>query len=412
MHPSANTAGGRRVTRWTRELIITKILEWNELYGEPPCSADWNPSLARWRAQEWRVERYRAGVWPSTNAAKRPFGGSFDAAVRAAGLEPHRSGPRRRPPGVARPAVAQREPMAPRSVDDALLEASERVHAMERRVAELERALAAAERRADRAEDQLSDARVRARRASERERRARNGRERVRVAERAASEQVEALAADADARVRAAYDQAQAAVADTRETIRLAFIAALQNLPPRQRAVLILCEVLRWKASEVAELLDTSVASVNSALQRARATLEQRDMDADEVAPEVGSADAELLERYVAAFERYDMEALTALLHEDATLSMPPYDLWLQGERDIVAWMLGPGAKCRGSRMVPVAANGSPAWGQYRRREDGAGYDPWALVVIETRDGKVTGINSFLDTDRLFPAFGLPPRLD
>src|SRR6185312_11033887 len=96
MHPSANTAGGRRVTRWTRELIIEKILEWNELYGEPPCSADWNPSLARWRAQEWRAERYREGVWPSTNAAKRPFDGSFDAAVRAAGLEPHRSGPRSR----------------------------------------------------------------------------------------------------------------------------------------------------------------------------------------------------------------------------------------------------------------------------------------------------------------------------
>ena len=110
MHPSANTAGGRRVTRWTRETIIEKILEWNVRYGEPPCSADWNPSLARWRAQEWRVERYRDGIWPSTNAAKRPFDGSFDAAVRAAGLEPHRSGPRRRPAGVARPAMEQREP--------------------------------------------------------------------------------------------------------------------------------------------------------------------------------------------------------------------------------------------------------------------------------------------------------------
>ena len=103
MPPSAKTAGGRRVTRWTRESIIAKITEWNELYGEPPCSADWNPSLARWRAQEWRAERYREGVWPSTNAAKRPFDGSFDAAVRAAGLEPHRSGPRRRPAGAARP---------------------------------------------------------------------------------------------------------------------------------------------------------------------------------------------------------------------------------------------------------------------------------------------------------------------
>src|SRR5688572_30020915 len=181
MHPSANTAGGRRVTRWTRETIIEKILEWNDRFGEPPCSADWNPSLARWRAQEWRIERYHDGVWPSTNAAKRPFDGSFDAAVRAAGLEPHRSGPRRRAAGVARPAMEQRAPMAPRSVDEALLEAAERVRAMERRVAELEREVASAERRADRAEDLLGDARTRARRASERERRARNGRERVRA---------------------------------------------------------------------------------------------------------------------------------------------------------------------------------------------------------------------------------------
>src|SRR3954447_17495217 len=153
MHPSPNTAGGRRVTRWTRESIIAKILEWNELYGEPPCSADWNPSLARWRAQDWRTERYREGVWPSTNAAKRPFAGSFDVAVRAAGLEPHRSGPRRRPPGFARPAVEQREPQGPRSVDDALLDAADRVRAMERRVSELEREVASAERRAERAED-------------------------------------------------------------------------------------------------------------------------------------------------------------------------------------------------------------------------------------------------------------------
>ena len=137
MPPSANTAGGRRVTRWTRESIIEKILEWNVRFGEPPCSADWNPSLARWRAQEWRVERYREGIWPSTNAAKRPFDGSFDAAVRAAGLEPHRSGPRRRPAGAARPDVEQRAPMAPRSVDEALLAADERSQALERQVAAL-----------------------------------------------------------------------------------------------------------------------------------------------------------------------------------------------------------------------------------------------------------------------------------
>src|SRR3954470_12520302 len=147
MHPSASTAGGRRVTRWSRETIIKKILEWNELYGEPPCSADWNPSLARWRAQDWRAERYREGVWPSTNAAKRPFDGSFDAAVRAAGLEPHRSGPRRRPAGVARPAVEQRARMAPRSVDEALLAAGERSQALERQVAALAKRVELAERR-------------------------------------------------------------------------------------------------------------------------------------------------------------------------------------------------------------------------------------------------------------------------
>src|SRR3954467_11937887 len=201
MAPSAQTAGGRRIRRWTRDPLIEKIREWETRYGEPPCSADWNPSLARWRAQEWRIERYQEGVWPSTNAAKRPFAGSFDAAVRAAGLEPHRSGPRRRPPGFARPDVEQRGPMAPRSADEALLEASERVRAAERRAAELERRLEAAERRAERAEDMLGDARRRARRAGERERRARGSRERVRVAERetrmAVTERVELATVDA-----------------------------------------------------------------------------------------------------------------------------------------------------------------------------------------------------------------------
>src|SRR3954467_2592240 len=161
MRPSVETAGGAQVKRWTRETIIAKIIEWNDRYGEPPCSADWNPSLARWRAQEWRVERYRDGNWPSTNAAKRPFGGGVDPPPPAAGREPHRSGPRRRPAGVARPAVEQREPQAPRSVDEALLAASGRLRLAERRAAELERAVVAAERRAERAEDLLGDARVR-----------------------------------------------------------------------------------------------------------------------------------------------------------------------------------------------------------------------------------------------------------
>jgi RNA polymerase sigma-70 factor (ECF subfamily) len=206
-------------------------------------------------------------------------------------------------------------------------------------------------------------------------------------------------------------DPAEVAVA--RETIRLAFVAALQHLPPRQRAVLILCEVLRWKASEVAELLDTSVASVNSALQRARATLEARNVSAPDTSPSVDEADADLLARYVEAFERYDMEALTSLIREDATQSMPPYDLWLSGRDDILSWWLGPGAACRGSRVIPtIAANGAPAFGQYKPSPTGAGYEPWALQVLEIEDGRIVDFTFFLDTDRVFPLFGLPPRLD
>jgi RNA polymerase sigma-70 factor (ECF subfamily) len=204
-------------------------------------------------------------------------------------------------------------------------------------------------------------------------------------------------------------DPAEVAVAH--ETIRLAFVAALQHLPPRQRAVLILCEVLRWKASEVADLLETSVASVNSALQRARATLETSDLAADRA--RLDEADRELLSRYVEAFEAYDIEALTSLIHEDATQSMPPYDLWLSGRDDIFEWWLGPGIGCRGSRVIPtVAANGSPAFGQYKPSESGSGFDPWALQVLEVSDGRIVELTFFLDTDRVFPLFGLPPRLD
>jgi RNA polymerase sigma-70 factor (ECF subfamily) len=206
-------------------------------------------------------------------------------------------------------------------------------------------------------------------------------------------------------------DPADVAVA--RETIRLAFVAALQHLPPRQRAVLILCEVLRWKASEVAELLETSVASVNSALQRARATLEASDVSATDTAASVDEADAELLARYVEAFERYDMDALTALIHEDATQSMPPYDLWLSGRDDIFEWWLGPGSGCRGSRVIPtVAANGAPAFGQYKPSETGKGYEPWALQVLEIAGRRIAGFTFFLETETVFPRFGLPLHLE
>jgi RNA polymerase sigma-70 factor (ECF subfamily) len=204
-------------------------------------------------------------------------------------------------------------------------------------------------------------------------------------------------------------DPADAAVA--RETIRLAFVAALQHLPPRQRAVLILREVLRWRASEVAELLETSVASVNSALQRARATLDA--VDLTEATADLDAADRELLERYVQAFERYDIEALTKVIHEDATQSMPPYELWLSGRDDIFTWWFGPGIGCKGSRVIPAGAqaNGSPAYGQYKP-DPGGGYSPWALQVVELSRGGVAELTFFLDTERLFPLFGLPARLE
>ncbi len=201
-------------------------------------------------------------------------------------------------------------------------------------------------------------------------------------------------------------------VAQARETIRLAFVAALQHLPPRQRAVLILCEVLRWKATEVAELLETSVASVNSALQRSRATLAAREVSEADAAPPLDETQRELLARYVAAFESHDMDALTALIREDATQSMPPFDLWLRGRDDILGWWVGPGNACRGSRVIPtISANGAPAFGQYKPDPKG-GFEPWALQVLELRDGQIVEFTFFLDTEALFPLFGLPARLD
>jgi RNA polymerase sigma-70 factor (ECF subfamily) len=198
-------------------------------------------------------------------------------------------------------------------------------------------------------------------------------------------------------------DPADLAVA--RESIRLAFVAALQHLPPRQRAVLILREVLRWKADEVATLLDTTVASVNSALQRARATMAAVGAATERSDP-LDDAHRELLARYVDAFERYDMDELVTLLREDATQNMPPYEMWLQGRDDIAAWMLGPGHGCRGSRVLALEVNGAPAFAQWRPNA-GGGYEPWAIHVLDVRGGRVSGISSFLDT-RLFALFGLP----
>ena len=211
----------------------------------------------------------------------------------------------------------------------------------------------------------------------------------------------------ADARV-VPVNADPAEIASTRESIRLAFITALQHLPPRQRAALILCEVLRWKSVEVAELLGTSVAAVNSALQRARATLAE--VSTERHPPTLEADDSELLARYVDAFERYDVSLLVTLLHDDAVQSMPPYAMWLRGSSDIGRWLVGPGRQCQGSRVLPTAANGCFAFGQYRIDPSG-GHRPWALQVIETSAGRISGIHAFLDTEALFPLFGLPAHL-
>ncbi|MFV8753146.1 sigma-70 family RNA polymerase sigma factor [Nannocystaceae bacterium ST9] len=200
-------------------------------------------------------------------------------------------------------------------------------------------------------------------------------------------------------------DPSQLAV--LRESIRLAFVVALQHLPPRQRAALLLTDVLGWRAAEVADLLGTSLASVNSALQRARATLEARASDDRHVASDAPSA---LLDRYVDAFERYDIDALTRLLHEDASMSMPPYDLWLRGHASISAWLLGPGAACRGSRLIPTMACGSRAFGQYRPTGPGL-HTAWALIVLEIEGEQIAAMTYFLATRTLFPRFGLPLEL-
>ena len=202
-----------------------------------------------------------------------------------------------------------------------------------------------------------------------------------------------------------------AEIAEMRDSIRLAFVAALQHLPPNQRAVLILREVLRWKATEVAELLDTSVQSVNSALQRARASLAAANVDAEGSPEPMDEEERALLARYVDAFERYDLDSLTSLLHEDAMWSMPPYDLWLQTHLDIRKWCLGTGIGCKGSRLVPAVANGMPAFAQYKPSPDG-GYEPWSLQVLEISNGRISGISFFLDTEKLFPLFGIPTEFE
>jgi RNA polymerase sigma-70 factor (ECF subfamily) len=203
-----------------------------------------------------------------------------------------------------------------------------------------------------------------------------------------------------------------AELAAQRETLRLAFVAALQHLPPRQRAVLILREVLRWQASEVADLLGMTVASVNSALQRARATIDQLDLDASGSAALEGD-DQDLLAKYVDYFERYDIDSLVSLIAEDAEFTMPPFDLWLRGTPDIAKWYVGQGSGCEDSRMIATRANGSAAFAQYKPAGPNR-WEPWALQVIEVRDGKIRGLHHWIPpfAGQLFEAFGLPPQLE
>lgn len=223
--------------------------------------------------------------------------------------------------------------------------------------------------------------------------------------------EAEWLSPIADARVLPTHAD-PAEIAEVRDSVRLAFVSALQHLPGRQRAALILCEVLRWRASEVAELLETSVAAVNSALQRARTTLAAAPAEVRHDALDSLDADStELLARYVDAFERYDISRLVTLLHDDAIQSMPPFAMWIRGAENIGRWMVQPGPSgCRGSRLLPTSANGCPAWGQYRPDPAG-GYQAWALQVVEVSGGRIAALNSFLDTGRIFPAFGLPVHL-
>ena len=203
-------------------------------------------------------------------------------------------------------------------------------------------------------------------------------------------------------------DPAEIAVA--RDTIRLAFVTALQHLPARQRATLILCEVLRMPASEAATTLGTSVPAVNSALQRARATLAALPEDQRPVTVEADQAD--LLARYVDAFQRYDLDRLITLLHDDAVMTMPPFTLWLKGAGDICRWMVEPTpSRCQGSVLVPAGqVNGVQAWAQYKPDPAG-GYAPWALQVHQAWGGRFGRLTYFLDTERIFAKLGLPPRL-
>jgi RNA polymerase sigma-70 factor (ECF subfamily) len=205
-----------------------------------------------------------------------------------------------------------------------------------------------------------------------------------------------------------ATDGDPAEVAAARESIRLAFVAALQHLPARQRSVLILCEVLRWQATEVAQLLDTTVASVNSALQRARATMSS--LRGERLDPTVDPEQQALLASYVDAFEHYDIPRLVGLLRDDVVLSMPPWEVWLRGPEDLAGWFLGQGIVCKDGRLLPIDVNGTAGFGNYHFVRPGL-WEPWAIQVIEVAGGKIVGHHNFLYPER-FADYGLPPRIE
>ncbi len=201
-------------------------------------------------------------------------------------------------------------------------------------------------------------------------------------------------------------DPAEAAAA--KETLRLAFVAAVQHLPARQRAVMLMREVLRFSAQETAETLGLSPASVNSALQRARSTIENLHPSPTDGSQAPDEDLRRLADDYMTAFQSYDMKAITDLLHHDVAFSMPPIPMWIQGPDAVVEFLLGTGSACRDSRLVPIGANGLPAFGHYKPSEEPGVWSPWSVTVLEIADGAIAGLNFFLDTPRLFPLFGLP----
>jgi RNA polymerase sigma-70 factor (ECF subfamily) len=207
-----------------------------------------------------------------------------------------------------------------------------------------------------------------------------------------------------------AFGADPAAAAEAKATLRLAFVAAVQHLPAKQRAVMLMREVLRFSAAETAEALHLSPASVNSALQRAKATMEQVHAKPEESYTLDDAELRKLVDGYVSAFEAYDMDALTALCTQDVALSMPPFPLWVQGHADVVEFMLTTGKGCENSKLVPVAANGLPAFGHYKPSDTPGVWEPWSITVLELEGGRISGLNYFLDTPKLFPLFGLPPE--